>query len=257
MDIKWVVRTSDIRAIQHLLGSTSKKKFVRDRLRRNVTGKPFRFSRERFWRVMMGCLMTTQQKSGPDSAVARFMRIEPFPLRLSTCSKLGVRGLVRRKLSKFGGIRRGPTIAKQAAANYRWLEAGGWKLVAEQYENLLKRRARAPQEGDREVERSAATFIAENLNGFGPKQARNLWQGLGMTRYEIPLDSRITKWLNENVLGLKLNSTVLGDRAYYEFVLDGIEALCSKARVLPCVLDGAIFSSFDREWSATELKDSA
>jgi hypothetical protein len=219
MDIKWSVRTRDIRAVQRLLCSTGKKKFVRDRLRRNVTGKPLRFSRERFWRVMMGCLMTTQQKSGPDSPVARFMRIKPFPLRLLSCSKSGVRRVVRRKLSRFGGIRMAPTIAKQAAANYKWLEAGGWKLVAQHYDTLWRQRGRAPRDGDGEVEMLAARFIDEHLKGFGPKQARNLWQWLGITRNEIPLDGRITKWLNENVLGLTLNSAVLGDRGYYEFVL--------------------------------------
>jgi len=164
---------------------------------------------------------------------------------------------VGQKLSGFGGIRRAPTIAKQAAANYQWLEAGGWNLVADQYEALLKQRERAPREGDAKVERLAATFVAKSLNGFGPKQARNLWQWLGMTRYEIPLDSRIIRWLNENVLGLTLNSAVLADRVYYEFVLDGIQALCRKARVVPCVLDGAVFSSFDRDWRVSELIYSA
>ena len=33
--------------------------------------------------------------------------------------------------------------------------------------------------------------MSERLAGFGPKQARNLLQGLGLTRYEIPIDSRI------------------------------------------------------------------
>ena len=129
-------------------------------------------------------------------------------------------------------------------------------MVAEQYERLLKQRARAPRNEDKEVERTAATFIDEHFAGFGPKQARNLWQWLGMTRYEIPLDSRIMQWLNENALDLKLTSAVLGDSGYYEFVLDGVQALCHRAGVLPCVFDGAIFSSFDREWSATEFRDS-
>lgn len=206
---------------------------------------------------MLGCLMTTQQRSGPDSAVARFIRARPFPLSLSACTKFGVEALVRRNLSEFGGIRRAPTIAKQASANCRWLEAGGWKAIEEQYEILLKQRARVPHDQDREGERVAATFVHQNLEGFGPKQARNLWQWLGMSRYEIPLDSRITKWLNENVLDLKLSSAILGDRGYYEFVLDGVQTLCRRAGTLPCVFDGAIFSSFDREWSEAELRDLA
>ena len=33
------------------------------------------------------------------------------------------------------------------------------------------------------------------LAGFGPKQARSLWQCMGVTQYEIPLDSRIADWV--------------------------------------------------------------
>lgn len=256
MDIKWSVGPQDIRAVRHLIRATSVSTFVRERVRRNVSSKHARFSRDTFWRVMVGCLLTTQQRSGPDSAISRFMRAKPASLNLSACSKHGVQPLVRRELSGFGGIRRAPTIARQAAANYRWLESEGWQLVAEHYQKLLKQRARTPHDGDREAEREAATFIDDRLKGFGPKQARNLWQWLGLTRYEIPLDSRITKWLNEHVLDLKLTSALLGDKGYYEFVLDGVQTLCHKAGVLPCVFDGAIFSSYDREWSASEFRDS-
>jgi hypothetical protein len=75
-----------------------------------------------------------------------------------------------------------------------------------------------------------------------------------MTRHEIPLDSRITKWLNQNIFDVKLNAMLLGDRGYYEFVLDGVQALCKKSRVVPCVFDAAVFSSTDRDWSKVELR---
>jgi hypothetical protein len=256
VEINWAVRPQDVRAVQELVRSTSKSTFVAERVRRNVSGNGHRFSRDAFWRVMIGCLMTTQQRSGPDSAVARFLRAKPFPLSLSACSNSGVRAAVQRKLSAFGGIRRAPTIAKEAAANHDWLEADGWNQIIEHYDTLLKQRGRPPHEGDRKAERAAATFVDEHLKGFGPKQARNLWQWLGLSRYEIPLDSRVTKWLNENVFRLKLTPSLLGDLGYYEFVLDGVQALCRKAGVLPCVFDGAIFASFDREWTTSEVRNS-
>jgi hypothetical protein len=81
MEIRWSVQPRDISAVQRLIRSTSTSTFVVERVRRNVSGKGCRFSREAFWRVTVGCLMTTQQRSGPDSAVARFMRAKPFPLR--------------------------------------------------------------------------------------------------------------------------------------------------------------------------------
>jgi hypothetical protein len=253
MNVRWTIWERDTNAVRHLLTSANGNKFVRDRVRRNISGDPGKFSCSEFWRVMVGCLITTQQRSGPDSHVAHFMRTKPFPLRFERCRKTRISHEVRRQL-RSAHMRRAPTIAKQAAANFRWLERGGWAEVEKHYKALLKQRMRPPRSGDERRERMAATFIDENLKGFGPKQARNLWQWLGMTRYEIPLDSRITKWLNRNIFDLKLNAMLLGDRGYYEFVLDGVQALCQKSRVIPCVFDAAVFASADRDWSSAELR---
>jgi hypothetical protein len=95
--------------------------------------------------------------------------------------------------------------------------------------------------------------VDDQLRGFGPKQSRNLLQMLGVTRYEIPLDSRSTRWLNEFGFPLQLSAQALADRGYYHLVLDGMQALCARARVYPCVLDAAIFASYDtRPWTERE-----
>ena len=97
----------------------------------------------------------------------------------------------------------------------------------------------------RDTENEVADYIDRELKGFGPKQARNLLQGLGLTRYEIPIDSRITKWLNGIGFPVHLSSGGLSDRNYYKFVMEGIFQLCSASDVYPCVFDAAVFSSFD------------
>ena len=94
-------------------------------------------------------------------------------------------------------------------------------------------------------DRKAAAFIDDNFKGFGPKQSRNLLQSLGLSKYEIPIDSRITKWLNEFGFPVTLSATGLSDRNYYNFVSNGFQQLCKAAKVTPCVLDAAIFASFD------------
>jgi hypothetical protein len=96
-----------------------------------------------------------------------------------------------------------------------------------------------------------------NLAGLGPKQSRNLWQWLGLTRYEIPLDIRVTRWVNEN-LTTKIDAKRLWQLKYYESVLDNLEAICEEAELLPCELDAAAFDYEDlrlgsREfWQATD-----
>jgi thermostable 8-oxoguanine DNA glycosylase len=97
------------------------------------------------------------------------------------------------------------------------------------------------------TEKEAAEFIGREYKGFGPKQSRNLLQWLGLTRFEIPLDSRLIKWLNEFGFPVELSAKGLADRHYYNFVSEGVQALCEKSGVFPCILDAAVFSSFDRE----------
>ena len=92
---------------------------------------------------------------------------------------------------------------------------------------------------------SGALSHDHDFHGFGPKQARNLLQSLGLTRHEIPIDSRIAKWLNDFGFPVRLSASALGDRHYYAFVMDGVQALCRASEVAPCVLDAAIFASFD------------
>jgi thermostable 8-oxoguanine DNA glycosylase len=96
-----------------------------------------------------------------------------------------------------------------------------------------------------ESEVEAADFIDDNLKGFGPKQARNLLQLLGLTKYEIPIDSRITEWLNDFGFPVRLSAVSLADRNYYVFVSEGFRKLCAASDLYPCMLDAAIFSSFD------------
>ena len=100
-----------------------------------------------------------------------------------------------------------------------------------------------------EIERQLSEMINDLLKGFGPKQSRNLLQSMGITKYEIPIDSRITKWLNNFGFPIKLSATALSDRNYYNFVMDGIINLCEKANILPCVFDAVIFSSYDTNWN--------
>lgn len=95
-------------------------------------------------------------------------------------------------------------------------------------------------------------MIDYKLHGFGPKQSRNFWQWIGLTRFEIPIDSRVAAWVGTN-LSFQIEVKKLGNEQYYKSVMDRLRGLCDESAVLPCVLDAAIFAAPDREWSATEL----
>jgi hypothetical protein len=147
------------------------------------------------------------------------------------------------ELTRFGGIRRSTVIGRELATNHHRLCSGLWDEIDPMLAHLSTHVSA-------EYEREVANFLADELLGIGPKQSRNLLQALGLTRYEIPLDSRLAKWLNNFGFPIRLNATALADRHYYQLVSDGVQALCHAANVAPCLFDAAVFASFDAdEWA--------
>ena len=244
MRLEWHVENSDLERLRELRRAHGRRAFVRRRVKRNVKSRGgTRLSKAKIWGVHLGCLLTTQQRSGPGSPVQRFLDAEPFPLGLSRCrSARSASRMVQQELARFGGIRWAPQTAAYAAENLYWFENGGWRGI-----QLWARRLRKSR-GAR-VERQAAQYVAEHLRGFGPKQARNFWQWLGLTRFEIPLDSRMIGWLNKADFPVRLSASALSDPAYYEMVLDALQQLCRAARMYPCVFDALVFATYDKdEW---------
>lgn len=239
----------DALTIRNLVDAFASDRFVLERTRENVDGPAPTWDQEHFWYVLMGCLLTTQQKSTTGKPVSRFLSTEPFPLMLSVCRKNPGHEFVLRTLTDFGGIRRTFTIAWQAKEKLEWLEKGGWAKVERLFKQLRAQREREPQPSDRAAERNAARFIDEALGGFGPKQSRNLWQWLGLTRYEITLDSRVATRVNA-LLSFRIDKKKLINSAYYESCLDHLQAACAEAGVLPCVFDAAAFDDENKLYAA-------
>lgn len=240
------ISDSDVAAVRRLVETERDTEFVRDRRARNVALPGPKFSQEHFWHVLMGCLLTTQQRSTKGMPVNRFLDPQVFPLTLDACGRqTSVEQFVLKTIKEFHGIRRGITIASQAAKNWKRLHGGKWQEVECWFERLRQPRAREPRTGDKTLERQAARWADENLAGLGPKQSRNLWQWLGLSRFEIPLDSRVTDWLNDN-LSFTIEAKRLVQLPYYEAVLDHVQGICERASVLPCVLDASAFDYEDQ-----------
>jgi len=244
MKIVWDVESRDIEKVRTFLDLHRSDAFVQRRIRKNLSDTKPEVSKDDFWYAMMSCLLTTQQRSGPDSAVTRFINTQPFPLNYRLCvSSDDVHTLAQQTMGSFGGIRFSNRLSGHIAENLHLLEQGLWEEAFAILDTL-----RLDQTLQRE--REAADFIDNRFEGFGPKQSRNLLQSLGLTKYEVPIDSRITKWLNRFGFPVRLSAQALSDRHYYRFVSEGFQQLCAQSGVYPCVLDAAIFSSFDEGgWS--------
>ncbi len=247
MKLLWEIDQLDIEKVQSFYAKWCQDPLVRSREQRNVKTPRPTINRETIWMALVGCLLTTQQRSGPGRAVKRFLDVNPFPLNyLECCRRRDIEKFARNALTSFGGIRRSPTIANQLSNNFKILEDGLW-------ETLLSRAEEINVTNSPALERDLAHLLAEHLYGIGPKQSRNLLQWIGVSKYEIPVDSRITKWLNRTLLNYHLSANLLADNTYYDMVSDGIQLLCDRANLYPCLLDAAIFTSFDGGWDESDL----
>lgn len=239
MRVLWDISEDDALRVRSFVAKMQGNAFVQLRKRRNLAETKPRVERPEFWFQMVAMRLTSIQRSGPDSPIAKFIRIKPFPLRYDVSSECdSLENHIAETLKGAGGIRFSNKIAEDLTENMKRLREGQWARVLE-----ICNQFTGPVTSN--VEREAARYIQEHFSGFGPKQSRNLLQSLGLTRFEIPIDSRVTKWLNGFGFPVRLNAAVLSDAAYYEFVSDGIQALCENADIFPCVLDAAIFAAKD------------
>lgn len=248
MDFQWIINNEDVKLLKDFVSKHKGNNFVKGRIKRNLSDSSLKFSRDEFWKRMIACLLTTQQRSGPNSNISRFLKSSSLILDYNYCKiSNNLEKEVYEVLTKFGGIRRTNSISEEVQFNFNWLEDTGWEKITEISKKLIELREQKPNLDNIQIER-VACLLVQNLKGIGPKQSRNLWQSLGLTRYEIPIDSRVIKWLNNNKFPFVLSASGLSDENYYQLLMDGIQKWCLKSEIFPCVLDAVIFSSYDPEW---------
>lgn len=247
MKINWQIESRDIIGLVDFL-SDNINAFTKKRWERNVEKKEINITEDSIIHVMIMCLLSSQQRSGPNSPLGKFLIKDPFPINLSNLeSSADIELFVKNVLRKNGLTRYINRISFFFTSNFYLMQRENWG-IKEKLNKLVF-------VDSKEEERKLADKLDAVFHGFGPKQSRNFLQALGLTKYEIPLDSRIIGWLNNHGFPIKLNSKSLGDKTYYHFVSDGIQALCEKANIYPCMFDAAVFSSFDKgEWKKENVR---
>ena len=230
--------STDTSLIRKVVNQTAAKDWVAERIRYADQRHVALPSKEEFWKQLALALLTSQQRSTQGSATDLFAQREPFPLSLEIFVQRSDDDL-RELLKSF---RFGSRVTDQLRANYKTLfgDYGIWDAVRGVMKELVHQRELGSESTFKHRERQAAHLLADNLSGIGPKQSRNILQELGLTRYEIPLDSRVVGWLSEN-LGWNIPASDLSDAEHYEFWLDRLQAVCKVAGVVPTIFDAAAF----------------
>jgi hypothetical protein len=242
MNINWDIEDNDINRLREFIQEHDNA-FVARRISRNVNRQNLQLNKNSILKNLIMCLLTSQQLAGPNSPIAIFLRQVPFPLTTQNIEKnVNIENFVRTTLQQNGLNRFINRIPSFFSSNFQQLQTTNWQLI----ETLRT----LNEQSSKSIEREIADSIDITFSGFGPKQSRNFLQALGLIRFEIPIDTRITTWLNNFGFPVTLSSIALQDKGYYHFVSDGIQQLCDRAEIYPCVLDAAIFSSFDNaQWT--------
>ena len=116
MEFSWDLSDAALKRVDESIGPFFDDEYVRKRIAENIAVPPPPLHRSVIWEVMFDCLLSTQQQSGPDSAMARFQHLKPYPFLYEECVKIDdLAGYVDRTLTNFGGIRWPSRIGNQVA----------------------------------------------------------------------------------------------------------------------------------------------
>ncbi len=156
MKIIWQIDAEDIAKVKEFFDCHMDNAFLKYRIATNLKDDKPTATRELFWEVMISCLLTTQQRSGPGSSVTRFISASPFPLQHELfTAQVDPDTFVTKVLSDFGGLRRSTRIGSEAKANLAYLENGGRQTTADVLEKVRLRPSP-------ETERHASQFIDDH-----------------------------------------------------------------------------------------------
>jgi thermostable 8-oxoguanine DNA glycosylase len=242
MKAVWEISEADVKRWGDFVKRHENKPLPMQRYRRNVRRLDIELSKRTVWHAIVGCQVTTQQRSGPGSNVERFLHSDSPALDLIGCRKAtSLAKLLTSECTK-AGLRRGNNISNYLVRIFDYLEGGGWHVLMAQLQTLCSHTTL-------KKERAVVAYILEERRfpGLGPKQARNFIQWLGLSRYEIPIDSRVLKCMRELGVNFVPNATALGDENVYLFVQGALQELAKRIEIYPCQLDACIFASFDIE----------
>lgn len=247
----WSISDSTISRWKQLVEQNKHKELPVQRRARNVHRRAeLDLSKEGIWRVLVGCNVTTQQRSGPTSAASRFLESNSPALDLAKCRKSpDVKGMIAAECSK-AGLRRSVTIAKNLATTLNNLQMpGGWARLQAQLATLEKNTTSRK-------ERLVTDYLRSGqFPGLGQKQSRNFIQWIGLSRYEVPLDSRVLKRLREFGANFVPRGSAMTDEAVYLFVQELVQCIAKELDIYPCELDACIFASFGDDEPALEAED--
>ena len=254
------VEESDVRRLRDAYAEWEHDPLVQERIEFNVGPPREGPSIARIWECLVLALASSQQRSGPGSALWKLWIADPCPLSLAVVEgwQPDIAERVAQFLKDWGGIRSYNRIGGFTATNYEVLfESDKREVFDRLVTELWALRTEYPDWDDNAKlrERQACSEILSlGLKGIGNKQCRNWLQSCRLLRYEVPLDSRVLKFLKPMMPGVPAEQDLLGYKSYYLFMEDAVQELCRRAGLFPCVADAVMFLGFADSSSGADRK---
>lgn len=198
---------------------------------KNVLRKKAVISKEEFWRCLVIAMLTTQTKSGEHSPLHVFLKTKPNILNYNYVigieDKENIEREIPENVTRFWNktclyIREAISAFKQDF----------WCDVEKQLKSI-------ESDTTLEKERAVADFIRKHFKGIGRKQSRNIIQMMGLSKYVLPIDSRVMKKIKE-LSGLSLKESL---EKNYLLIEDRLQEICKSIGVYPCIFDACAFCS--------------
>lgn len=239
MQIEYKIEQNDIKAVNDICEKMKDSELVLSR--KNSINDPT-MNAEILWKAILLGLLTSQQKSSPESPSQKIINSSPFVFSLTALkeNENDLENYIGSVFKKYSGIRFQKKLTNYIIKNRNKL-IRFYDILHKNISELI-----SSENATKDQERILCNQFQNYFIGIGPKQSRNALQYVGILRYEIPIDSRMIKWVNKNLdIGLPLNSVVISDLSYYEYYLDKIQSICERAKILPTIFDASVFASFD------------
>lgn len=236
MEIIWKLSDSDINKVRDYVKNNMNQN-VEMIINRNINHIDRKIDKDSILRTMLICLLSSETDSYPERKIEQMLKKKQELLNYQYLFKVrNIEYLFQEVFQTFGITKYANKVPKYFSTNFEFLEETDWDLGLEINSSITN-------ELTKYDERKLADMVDKSFKGFGSKEARSFLLELGVTKYEIPIDHKLIKWLENFDFPIKFTKTALQDILFYHFVSDGIQKLCEVSEIYPCVLYTSIISS--------------
>jgi thermostable 8-oxoguanine DNA glycosylase len=229
MELIWKLSDSDLNKVRDFVSKNKNQKVERV-IARNINHIDRTTDKDSLLRTMLICLLSSDTDSYPDSKIEQILKKKPYLLNYQYLFKVqNIETLFQEVFQTFGITKYVKKVPGFFNTNFDFLEETDWELEIEIKRSL-------EHELTKSDERKFADMVDKSFKGFGSKEARSFLLTLGITKYEIPIDQKLIKWLESFGFPIRFSKTALQDILFYHFVSDGIQKLCEISEIYPCVL---------------------